>query len=268
MLGNPAGPAIFSQNFDGVPAPALPTGWTVSWSGAGAAWNTTSAKSDTSPNSAFAPDPPAISDNSLVSPPFTVPGSSAQLAFRHSYYTEMYYDGGALEISIGGAPFTDILAAGGSFLTNGYTQIISPCCGNHLANRAAWTGDSGGFITTIVNLPASAAGQTNQLRWRFCSDNGVGATGWYVDTITLAEGVTCCTANHPLIQSIRPSNTNVLIVWSSTSNSVYRLQTSTNLTAVNWADVPGDVVATGWTAFKIDVIRSEAQKFYRVKLVP
>src|SRR5207253_3039172 len=29
---------VWSENFDGVAAPAIPTGWTVNWSGAGAAW--------------------------------------------------------------------------------------------------------------------------------------------------------------------------------------------------------------------------------------
>ena len=69
---------------------------------------------------------------------------------------------------------------GGSFVTNGYTQTI-PMFDNPLAGRQVWSGTSPGFITTIANLPAAAAGQTVQLRWRFGSDTGTSGPGWYVD---------------------------------------------------------------------------------------
>ena len=268
MLGQRSLAPVLSQNFDSVISPALPTGWTVSWTGAGAAWATTSALCETSPNSAFARNPALPSDNSLISPPFAVASSSAQLTFRHNFYTETLYDGGALEISIAGGPFTDILAAGGSFLTNGYTQIISSCCGNPLANRGAWTGSSGGFVPTIVNLPASVAGQTIRLRWRFCSDNMIAATGWYLDTVSLFDGFVCCTAIQPLIQSINRSNDSVWISWSSVSNRSYRLQSTTNVASSTWLDVPGDVTAGGISAIKSDAVDQSLQKFYRVLLLP
>src|SRR5207237_10261021 len=92
-----------------------------------------------------------------------------------------------------GGAFTDVLDAGGSFATNGYTETISTCCANPLAGRLAWSGNSGGFLTTIVNLPLAAVGQSVQFRWRFGSDTGTGAGGWYVDTIALVDGFTCCT---------------------------------------------------------------------------
>jgi hypothetical protein len=268
VLGNPGGPVVSSESFDGVSPPALPAGWTTSSSGAGAAWTTTSAQSDTSPNSAFAPDPPSPSDKSLFSPPFTIQGAAAQLTFRHRFSAETGYDGGALEISIAGGAFVDILAAGGSFVTNGYNRTISNCCGNPLGNRGAWSGDSGGFITTIVNLPAAATGQTNRLRWRFCSDASVGAIGWYVDTVSRTEGSTCCTENHPLIQSITRSYGQTLIGWASSSNRVYRLQYTTNVSTGAWNDVTGDILATGSTASKLDPDASSPGKFYRVIALP
>jgi hypothetical protein len=266
LLGQRTSVPVLSQNFDGVATPSLPAGWTVSWTGAGAAWATTSALSDTAPNSAFAPDPDAPSDNSLISAGFLVAGSSAQLTFHHSFYTETLYDGGALEISIGAGAFTDILAAGGSFLTNGYTQTISTCCGNPLGGRGAWSGSSGGFITTSATLPASAAGQPVRLRWRFCSDNEVGAIGWYIDSISVVDGVACCTSVPPLIESIARLNNSVLITWSSISNRDYRLQYRTNFSDI-WTDVPGDVMASGPTTSKSDVIGLRTQRFYRVMLV-
>src|SRR5262249_18820355 len=53
-----------------------------------------------------------------------------------------------------------------------------------IAGRMAWSGNSGGFITTTVNLPAASAGQPTVLRWRLATDSSVSATGQTIDTIT------------------------------------------------------------------------------------
>jgi hypothetical protein len=266
-LGHRSTSPIIAENFDAVSAPNLPAGWTVSWTGGGAPWSTTSAIADTPPNSVFARDPASSSDNKLISPPLIVGGSS-QLSFRHNYYTETVYDGGALEISIGGGPFKDILTAGGSFLTNGYTQTISTCCGNPLGGRLAWTGSSGGFISTVVNLPPAASGQTVQFSWRFCSDSVFGATGWYIDDVSVVDGFTCCRAIQPLIRSIVPSSNGIAIVWNSVSNRSYRLQSNTNIAETNWIDIPGDVQASSFSASKTDFTEQQSQNFYRVVLLP
>jgi hypothetical protein len=76
-LGRFSDSVIFAENFDGVVSPALPAGWTVSSSGAGGPWATTTSAADTPPNSAFVHDPSSPSDNSLVSPPFLVTGPAA-----------------------------------------------------------------------------------------------------------------------------------------------------------------------------------------------
>src|SRR5205814_5434356 len=135
------------------------------------------------------------------SPPITLPAGSSQLTFRNNYDLETGsgangYDGGVLEIKIGTNSFTDILAAGGSFASNGYTSTINSNFSNPLGGRRAWSGNSGGFITTIVNLPAAAASQPIQLRWRCGTDNGAGTTGWRIDSIGIA-GRACCTNNTP-----------------------------------------------------------------------
>jgi uncharacterized repeat protein (TIGR01451 family) len=185
-----------AENFDGVTPPALPPGWSVSWSGAGVPWITTSGFGDSSPNSAFAPDPYGTSDNALLSPAIPIISSTAQLTFRHSintYYYYSYYDGGVLEISTNGGAFVDIIAAGGSFVANGYSATLYTGYGNPLGGRMAWSGYSGGFRTTIVNLPATAAGQNVQLRWRFGSSYYYGGSGgWYIDTVSVTDGLDCC----------------------------------------------------------------------------
>ena len=71
------------------------------------------------------------------------------LTFRHSYDLENGKDGGVLEISINGGPFIDFVAAGGGGLYNG---TISSGSFSPIAGRAAWTGDSGGYVTVQTHI--------------------------------------------------------------------------------------------------------------------
>ena len=162
-LGAPASSLAFSENFDGVAAPALPLAWASSPVGV---WATTAIQQDTLPNSAFAPDVSSIADYQLSSPLIAINSAKAQLSFRHYYITESGYDGGVLEISFNGGAFMDILTAGGSFASGGYSGSISTGFSNPLGGSAAWTGNSFGFVSTLVNLPPAAAGGNIRLRWR------------------------------------------------------------------------------------------------------
>ena len=144
----------------------------------------------------------AISD--LVSPIHRAAAGQSRLTFRNNYNLESdasdYDDGGVLEIKIGAGAFTDILAAGGSFVSGGYNGTISAVYSNSLAGRQAWSGNSGGFITTMVDLPAAAGGQNIQLRWRCGTDNGNGNTdtnGWYIDTVAITNCACACCWNTP-----------------------------------------------------------------------
>jgi len=171
------------ENFDGVTVPALPAGWTFTAAAGTGPWETVSDAADTAPNAAHAPDQSSPSDLYLDSPVF-VPQEGSTLSFRHRYDFEPTYDGAVLEISIDGAPFTDIVAADGSFVDGAYSDTMQGS--SAIAGRQAWTGNSAGaFITTTVTYPPSAIGAPVQLRWRAVSDVTVGLTGWWVDTITL-----------------------------------------------------------------------------------
>jgi uncharacterized repeat protein (TIGR01451 family) len=210
----------FTQNFDGVTAPALPTGWTTDVSGSVPAWVTSSSARDTLPNAAFVSDSRHAGVTELVSPSIPITLSSAQLSFRHSYNTDSGFDGGVLEIQIGGGAFEDIISAGGSFASNGYTQTLGSGSGNPIAGRLAWSGNSGGFVTTLVNLPAAAAGQNIVLKWRFATDSSFSGVGWYVDTISIRDGTySCCTGSADLGLS-QVVSTNLAIVGQ---NLVYTL---------------------------------------------
>jgi hypothetical protein len=190
---------LFTENFDGVTAPALPAGW-VATQGAnvtGAApWVTSTTNPDTAPNDAFSPGPNNILDNRLDTPTINITSATARLSFRNNFTfndTGGGFDGGVLEISINGGAFTDIVAAGGSFVQNGYNDTISVNFGSPIAGRDAWSGTAGGYLTTIANLPAAAAGQPIKLRWRSASDDSVVSTGWRIDTVKITDGFLCAT---------------------------------------------------------------------------
>jgi photosystem II stability/assembly factor-like uncharacterized protein len=195
-------PATFTENFDGVTAPALPAGWStakVPPTGNPPLW-VTSTTNDTPPNSAFGGGSTTPGENSLTSPVIAIPappvdGSNpgVRLTFRNSYNTEPDFDGAVLEISINGGAFQDILAAGGSFVEGGYNSAIGPT-DSVLTGRPAWTGNSGGFITTTVVLPAASYSQNAQLRWRTAYDTGTNPTGGgqRIDTISIYPSTRFC----------------------------------------------------------------------------
>ena len=182
----------FSENFDGVAAPALPSGWTASPIAGGVNFVTAPINPDTPPNSAFALDPTTVGGGTdLISPAIPITSSGATVSFRNEFKTEAGWDGGVLEISIGSGAFQDILAAGGRFIQGEYNSTLGAGTNNPLANRDAWSGNSGGYFTTKVQLPASAAGQDIRLKWRFGADNNTADTGWNVDSVQVAGSFNC-----------------------------------------------------------------------------
>jgi photosystem II stability/assembly factor-like uncharacterized protein len=192
-----------TENFDGVTAPALPAGWTTARAGTGATpplWVTSTTSSNTAPNSAFSGGSTTPGENSLVSPITAVPNApgfgtnpGVRLSFSNSFIFEDGFDGGVLEISINGGAFQDIIAAGGSFLTGGYSGAIG-VTDSVLTGRQAWTGSSGGFITTTVVLPVASYGQNVQLKWRTAFDTGTNPTGGglRIDTVSVFAATRVC----------------------------------------------------------------------------
>ena len=186
--------ASFVENFDG--SSTLPSGWTTTGS---PSWVVTNSIRDSVPNSAFAAGTSNVQVITLVSPTIAIPsGPTSQLSFRNNYNTEATgstaYDAGVLEIKIGAGAFQDILSAGGSFVTGGYNKTVSKAFSNPLKGRQAWGGNSGGFVNTLVNLPAAASGQTVQLRWSVGSDNSLASTGFYIDSVAISN-IVCCSGS-------------------------------------------------------------------------
>ena len=191
------------ENFDGVTAPALPAGWVAMNDTIGmpdpTLWVTTTDTADTPPNDAFIPDQNGISDKYLISRNINVTSAAATLSFRNNFNTEMsggvFWDGYVLEVSspnINGGSFTDVTdpAVGGSIPVGGYTGEIDSTAMNPLAGRMAWSGNSGGYINTMVNLGPNVNGQTIKLRFRMGTDEAVSAPGVHFDTLSFT-GASC-----------------------------------------------------------------------------
>jgi uncharacterized repeat protein (TIGR01451 family) len=223
-----------SENFDSVTAPALPSGWSAArtnsyTTGSVSNWTTAGTAYASSPNAARVLGTTNAGTSYLISQAISIATSTAQLTFQNNYSFETQtisthsgastnaYDGGVLEIQIGSAAFTDILTAGGSFISGGYIRSIYAASDgdNPLGGRKAWSGSSGGFMTTAVLLPASAAGQNIRLRWVLATDSGnsYGTTAWYIDSVTITDGYTCCTngavstnAQLSIRQSVAPAS--------------------------------------------------------------
>jgi len=180
---------LLMEFFDGVTPPALPTGWSsTTWVTSNSGVPTPPA--DTLPNAVFVDDPATSSDKQLLSPSITLvcDAGAVQVAFRNNFNFQEGFDGGVLEVSYdGGLIFQDVLAAGGTFVLGGYNGTINSCCGNPLAGRQAWTGNSAGFIdTTVVSLPGGCLNQFI-VRWRMGSDGSVSGEGWRIDNVEIAQ---------------------------------------------------------------------------------
>ena len=155
---------MFSEDFDNVIPPALPPDWTATNAqGPPPLWVTSNSgvpapAADTLPNAAFIDDPGVVSDKRLDWQFFT---KMEEVSFQHNFNLEasdadptLGFDGAVLELSTdGGNTFQDIIDAGGSFLQGGYNRTISTDRGSPIAGRQAWSGNSGGFITTVIDIP-------------------------------------------------------------------------------------------------------------------
>ena len=184
-----------SQNFDTVTAPALPTGWTnTQLVGTAITWTTSTTTPSSAPNAAFANDPATVNLSALVSPAFNITSADSQIAFKNSFNTEDTFDGMVLEFSTNnGTTWTDIITGGGSFASGGYTDTLSTGSENPLPGRMAWSGNSNGYIDTVVNLPASLNGQSVRFRWVMGSDNliAVATGGVRVDDVQILGARVC-----------------------------------------------------------------------------
>jgi hypothetical protein len=276
----------FTESFDNAPVPALPTGWTTN-STTGKNFVTTNNNADSTPNSAFIANPSVTNRSDLTSPVMPIASQAAILSFRNRFDTENGWDGGVLEIKIGDGEFQDIIAAGGRFIEGGYNSSLGK--DSALEYRNAWTGFSGGYLTTKVQLPAAAAGKNVQLKWSFGSDSNTAEIGWNIDTIRLAGSYTCDDSGSRAIKSRADydgDGRTDLSVFRPSDGNWFLSRSRDGFSAVNFglsgdALVPGDYDGDGKADIAVFrnsgwfILKSSDNSFYAVgfgfssdKLVP
>lgn len=181
--------ALWSENFDG-----SITGWTSQASTGTNSWQFVTTQSKSPATSCFAAGPSSKSTTNLTSPVIPIPAGAIdlQLKFWQSYNLQSARDGGRLELSTdGGSTWFDVNASGSgaAFASGAYNSTISSGSSD-FNGSSAWSGNSGGFMETVVNLTDTAkyAGKNFRIRWRIATNTGTSSTGWYVDSIALLGG--------------------------------------------------------------------------------
>ena len=129
----------------------------------------------------FVPDYFAASNEFLTSPALTVDGSgSLNVQFDHTFGFEFSgtsnFDGGVVEMSVNGGPWTDIdqTIYPGTVITGS----INPITG-----RKAFVKTGSGHVSATA---AIAPGSQVQVRFQQGSDDNTGAAGWAIDNITFS----------------------------------------------------------------------------------
>ena len=134
----------------------------------------------------FGEDYGSVSDTSLIKTAnVLLPAAPTYLHFRHAYDFEHYggtfYDGGVVEYSVNGRPWTD---AGALFTDNGYNATLATDFRNPLAGRRAFGGFTYGYYSSRMNL-SSFAGQNVRVRFRIGADVEVAGGGWAIDDVRI-----------------------------------------------------------------------------------
>lgn len=265
----------FAENFDGSAGSFVPLGWSNS-TGNATNWVVSTNEWDSPSNAVFVTQSSQVGLSTLISPQIPILSASAQLSFMNNFDLKASptnsatptngYDGGLLEIQTDSGPFTDIVSAGGSFASGGYTARINAACDNPLAGKFCWTGNSGGFISTVINLPASVAGHNIRLRWRCgtSSTNAIGGTGWYVDSVAIADGYySCCVPLvTPSISNMHVDGTNCVFQFLSAPGQSYQIQYEDDASSAAWSTIQS-VTGSGSNIFITNDL-SVPYRFFRV----
>ena len=157
--------------------------WTLIRDNGSTQWVRSDSRSNSGDFSAFISDPTTQSDQS-ISREFEITGFKPILSFYHLYNTENSWDGGVVELFVD----NQWIDAAPYFLQNGYNAQIQNNDASAISQRMAYTGNSGEFILTRLDL-SDFSGQTISIRFRFVSDAAAGGEGWYIDDVQLDDGV-------------------------------------------------------------------------------
>lgn len=230
-------------------------GWVFSQLRGENQWFVTNADAHSPPDSAFSPAPPTPTTTRLLSPEVQIPvgASGLQLRFWHRFELQPNQDGGRLEVSIDGGPWlgSDSESAGMSIVSNGYNASIRsigpPQNRSDFAGLRAWSGNSGGFIETVVELEDEVyAGQSVRFGWTIATDGSIASPGWYVDSISLStEGFLQLEPpffdSEPTVpdaETVEEEGIQRALIWSASADMTVSASTAseeTEIAAYSWS---------------------------------
>ena len=184
----PVTPLTLTETFEGAGGFDNP-GWTHSAITGATDWVLSTAQSQTPTHSWFSDSLASVADRQLVSPTIAIQANST-LAFWHTFAFEnatTCYDAGTLEISLDGGSIWAVLPDA-NFTAGGFNGTVNAGFSNPLGGLRAWCHGTIGAMTQVTANLASFVGQSNvKLRWHAGDDSSIEATGWYVDSVTLAN---------------------------------------------------------------------------------
>ncbi len=143
---------------------------------------------DTALDGSWQGAPPAVfSDGALESPTLTAGPGALTMTFEHRYSFEtssdMVFDGGALEYSIDGITWIDVMALVPAIPYGPGTMVG---VGNALAGRRGFTATNPSYPATdtvSLDFGTQLTGKMFKLRFRIASDNTNASEGWNVDNV-------------------------------------------------------------------------------------
>lgn len=146
----------------------------------------------------YIPDNGVASDVVLASPKIKVGSTAFSVSFNHYFQferagtlgdgTPVSYDGGVMEISIDGAPWVDVTAAGGTFTAGGYNGLIIVF--DEANGRPGFASYADDYLPATIDFGTSLAGKAIRFRFRAASDANTGEFGWFIDAIKVTGATT------------------------------------------------------------------------------
>jgi hypothetical protein len=158
-------------------------------------WSTTQAQTPT--HSWFSADQTTVSERVLVTPNF-VPQAGTTLSFWHTFAFESAtscFDAGTLETSTDSGATWNVLPDA-NFTAGGFNGTVSSSFSNPLGGKRAWCNGTIGAMTQVTaNLGSFNGAAGMKLRWHEGDDSSAAATGWFVDSVTIANAGTASTCS-------------------------------------------------------------------------
>ncbi|UCE67206.1 MAG: immune inhibitor A [Candidatus Zixiibacteriota bacterium] len=121
---------------------------------------------------------PLNCNDNLISVPFVIHAPGAYLEYYQWYDMESDWDGGNVSISTNSGSSWNVILP-----VSGY-----PDPDIYVLGGPGYTGMSGGWVSAEFDL-SDYVGRSVVFKWRFASDDYIGAPGWYIDNVAVRNNI-------------------------------------------------------------------------------